>query len=186
MIGRVPIEVGESDLDNITIQVTPGVDLSGRIVIEGLPGSSSAAEIVSVRPSLRSDPLVPGMRLPFGAPAAEGQFTIPRVFPGNYRVTVQPFQNPPAVRMLPGVNRRVTATSITVSPAANPVPAMPALPAGPSTLRNAYIKAIRLGNADVLNAGDPRPQVNGNSHKTHNRDKNFCVCCAVCGYSNIH
>jgi hypothetical protein len=153
MTGRTAIAVDNGDVDNITIPLVPGIDLAGRIVIDGLSGSNSTAEFAAMRVSVRADPFVPGMRQAFAAPAADGAFTMPGVFPGNYRVGVQPFQNPPAVTMLPSLNRQATAASITVSPAANPVQSMPALPAVPSSLQSAYIKSIRLGNTDVLDTG---------------------------------
>jgi hypothetical protein len=147
MSARMPIEVGDNDLDNITIQLTPGVDITGRIIVDG------SGDFAGIRPSLRADPMIPGMSQPFGAPAADGSFVLPRVFPGNYRVLVQPFQTPPRSTMLPSLNRRVSGASITVSPAANPVQAGSVLPAASPTLQNAYIKSIRLGNMDVLAAG---------------------------------
>jgi hypothetical protein len=151
--GRVAIEVAEKDLEDVTIAVAPGIDVSGHVTIEGRPPASGVAEFAGLRVSVRTDPLIPGMPQPYAGPAADGAFAIQRVLPGDYRVTIQPFQNQPVAAMLPSLIRQVTPTTVSVSPAVNPLQPPPMLPPPSPSLQNAYVKSIRLGNADVLNAG---------------------------------
>lgn len=141
--GRLLIDVGANDLEGVRVTVANGISLSGRLTMEGqsiMPG---------VRVSLRPDPLVPGMPIPSSAVSADGNFMFGQVLPGNYLVTVQPFQPAPPV----ATGQRGNA--MPQLPPAGPrggrgIPAMQPLPAA---LQNSFVKSVRLGTRDVLNGG---------------------------------
>ena len=125
--GYATIRVGDADLENLTIVTAPAFKLRGRIAVEGR--TVSAADLERLRISLRRDP--PPAEAPsaitsnYSNPLPDGSFTL-EAHSGNYRVNVAPL--------------------LTVAPDLFALP----LPPG---LQRAYVKSIRLGNADVLNAG---------------------------------
>jgi hypothetical protein len=116
MTAMTPVEVGNSDLQNIPMVQMPPVRISGKFIIDG--GSRSGSE---VRLSdLRVDRLIRDpdlMGVPLGGPSfnpppePDGTFALEGVSIGDFRVTVR-----------------------TGSP-------------------DAYVKSIRMGNADVLDGG---------------------------------
>jgi Carboxypeptidase regulatory-like domain len=104
----VEIEVGENDLDNVSLQLMAAIELHGTTIFEDEearkgpqpPPSASQASATqqSARPpqrryvQLRDWGMANNMGGP-GAPMAEdGSFSMPRVAPGRYRVTVMPPQ----------------------------------------------------------------------------------------------
>ncbi|HTG72325.1 MAG TPA: carboxypeptidase-like regulatory domain-containing protein [Terriglobia bacterium] len=137
--GKVVVNVGETDLEDVRIPVAAGVTFSGKLSVDG----SNNPVPAGLRVSLRPDPLVPGMPIPASAVSAEGQFTFSQVLPGDYLVTVQPLQPAPPV----ATGQRANAFP------ALPQRGSPALPPLPPALQNAYVKSVRLGSADVLNGG---------------------------------
>ena len=137
--GKVVVNVGETDLEDVRIPVAAGVTFSGKLSIDGANNPVPAG----LRVSLRPDPLVPGMPIPASAVSAEGQFTFSQVLPGDYLVTVQPLQPAPPV----ATGQRANAFP------ALPQRGSPALPPLPPALQNAYVQSVRLGSADVLNGG---------------------------------
>jgi hypothetical protein len=115
-IGVVRIDVGNADVQNITIVVAPGFKLLGRFFVEGQSRTGTDLKMSDLRVGrFVRDPAVLG--LPTGGPtfspppAEDGSFELQGVAPGDYRVTLQ------------GVPQ------------------------------DAYIKSIRMGNADILDGG---------------------------------
>jgi hypothetical protein len=91
MTARVPIEVGAADVNNVTLVLSPGFTLAGRIMIEGRPPGSGDPELTRMRINLRpiggpGGPL--GGPPPAGAAQPNGTFTLERVGQGDYRVAV--------------------------------------------------------------------------------------------------
>jgi hypothetical protein len=96
---RVPVEVSDTDVDGVELRLSAGVNLRGRITVDGLPLSSVAGwERVRV-------PLKPTLDSAFGpnvqpaapvpqAPSADGTFVISGVSPGEF--TVGPIAGLPA------------------------------------------------------------------------------------------
>jgi hypothetical protein len=130
LIARVPITVGAADVNGVKVVINPGFNLSGRVSVEGLSTAESAASVSQIRVRPLRDPDI------FGQPAAltrdpvpsgaDGSFALTGIGPGDYRVFVEPFIIAPRI-----------------------VPPPP--PPGPLQLM--YVKAIRLGNVDVLTQG---------------------------------
>lgn len=87
LTARVPIEVGNTDMDNLAVVVRPGVTVSGRLIIEGLqPGNHPT----NMRVGLRFDPPTTGPNFSpvGGVVGADGTFALTGVPSGTYRVTV--------------------------------------------------------------------------------------------------
>jgi hypothetical protein len=130
LVARVPVTVGSADLNDLKIVIAPGFNLAGQVRIEGLPVADSAALVSQIRVRPLREPDI------MGQPAAlarepvpsgpDGSFTLAGIGPGDYRVFVEPLLIPPRI----------------VPP-----------PPPPERLQSAYVKAIRLGNQDVLSQG---------------------------------
>jgi protocatechuate 3,4-dioxygenase beta subunit len=123
--GYAIVKVGDTDINNVTIMTTPGFDIRGRIAIEGQPGTVAFFDSLRIR--LRPDTSReedPGNSA-YSVPLADGSFTVD-AGTGDYRVNIAPILNITPLR-----------GAATLPPA----------------FQNAYVKSIRLGNADVLNGG---------------------------------
>ncbi|HET9943263.1 MAG TPA: carboxypeptidase-like regulatory domain-containing protein, partial [Terriglobia bacterium] len=139
--GKVTIDVGETDVEGIRIPVSPGVPVAGRVQIDGQAVANSV--MGSLRVSLRPDPLLPGLPIPASNVGPDGSFMIAQAMPGNYLVTLQPFQAAPPVAVAQRANAMPPAPQ-------RGGPPLAALPAG---LQNAFVKSVRLGAVDVLTNG---------------------------------
>ncbi len=135
LVGRVAIQVGYADLDDVTVAISQGFDVSGRVAIEGRQATSG--DLSALRIGLAMDPVVPGLApTSYSLVLPNGTLTL-AAGRGDFRVGVAPILD------VPGGPRFG--------------PARPTVPPG---LRNAYVASIRLGGADVLNGGlhlDRRP-----------------------------
>ena len=130
LITRVPVTMGNADLNNVKVVVNPSFNLSGRVTIEGLSPAESVTSLSQIRVRPLRDPDIFGQPAPLvrdPVPSgADGSFTLTGIGPGDYRVFVEPLIIPPRI-----------------------VPPPP--PPGP--LQSMYVKAIRLGSADILSQG---------------------------------
>ena len=88
LFGRVTVDVGDADLENVTIQLQQGVTVQGRITIDGPSSGSNELAVTNLRVVLRPDPLIPQLSPGPGSVNANGTFTITDVAPGDYRLTV--------------------------------------------------------------------------------------------------
>jgi hypothetical protein len=88
LITRVPIDVGNVDIDNVALVLQPGFNLTGRLSIDGQPPTDSTGKNIQI--NLR-DPVVAGPGFPpTGGTVrpADGAFTLNGVNPGTYQITV--------------------------------------------------------------------------------------------------
>jgi hypothetical protein len=124
-VGYVSLEIGDAEVDGVQVVALPEFNVNGRLVSDG----GDNADLLDLRISLRRDLGIQVTESPasslYSNPRADGTFVVDAT-PGDYRVSVSPILN------------------------LNPAP--PSFTVPPS-LRNAYIKSIRLGNVDVLNSG---------------------------------
>jgi protocatechuate 3,4-dioxygenase beta subunit len=90
MTARVPIDVGGSDVENVTLVLSPGYPIAGHIAIENRPASPNDSDLTRMRINLRSDAPQggPAGPPPSGAVQPNGTFTLPQVGPGDYRIMV--------------------------------------------------------------------------------------------------
>jgi hypothetical protein len=108
-----------------------GISISGRIMVERGTSGAGSTDLSRLRFQLERDPDVVGT--PSGGPdfnppaEADGAFTLGGIKPGDYRVSLPPI-------LVRGAE-------------------FPGGPAVPETLRNAYVKSMRWGRADVLADG---------------------------------
>ena len=121
--GSARVEIRDQDANGVTVGVSPGVPVSGRIVVErsDIPLEGLVVEFIDER----------GNRTQ-ARPEADGSFTmVNRRYDERYRVFVSPITLPPGA----GIVRNGTPRPV------------------PSVFQNAYVKRITLGNVDVLNDG---------------------------------
>lgn len=91
---RIPLEVGNVDVNNVTLTVSSGVAIPGRIQLEGTPAGAEAGQNPLERVTVMLQPTSGGLNILSmltggGArPAADGTFSLPRTSAGDYRVVV--------------------------------------------------------------------------------------------------
>ena len=92
---RIPIEVGNTDVENVLLTVSSGVSIPGRIRLEGAQaGNQNGLERVTV--SLQASGGLSILSLLAGGgvrPAADGTFSIPRIISGDYKLVVNGLGN---------------------------------------------------------------------------------------------
>jgi hypothetical protein len=132
--GRTLIDVNNEDVNGVIVNLVPSIELSGRVVIERqTPGASPDPGIPAISIVLRPEPTITGIPTGSTTPSPDGTFKYPApnappLQTGTFRVIVNPILTP------------------AVPPGGSP-------PSVPQALANAYVKAIRFGNEDVLNSG---------------------------------
>jgi hypothetical protein len=129
---RIPVEMGNQNLENVSLNLLPGGTLNGEFIFEGnLASSLTPQEKTSFRVNLSRQPDIPGASLGgassggIAANATDTSFHLQSIFPGDFRVMVSPLIN------------TFSWTTQTL----------------PDPLANIYVKSIRYGNRDVLSEG---------------------------------
>jgi hypothetical protein len=89
MTARLPLEVGSSDVQNVSLVLSPGFTLTGRLAVEGQPTGAGNPNLSRMRVMLRPDS---STQVAGGAPAspvqADGTFTLEQVGRDDYRLSV--------------------------------------------------------------------------------------------------
>ena len=86
--GVVTIDVGNADVENVTIPLQAGVDISGHVRIDRAPDAEADPDPGRVRVFLRPEPAISQLT-PVPTPTSpDGTFTVAGVIPFDYRVTV--------------------------------------------------------------------------------------------------
>jgi hypothetical protein len=87
LTGRNSIEIGDDDVNDITIRLAPGFNVAGRVTMDG---GGSPPE--GFRVSLRPDPDIRDLKLPGppenGLVSSDGSFSLLAVPPGDYQLNV--------------------------------------------------------------------------------------------------
>ena len=86
--GVVRIDVGNADVENITVALQAGVDITGRVSIDRGPIAEGDADLGRIRVFLRPDPLIPQLTPVPSRTDPDGRFTVGAVIPFEYRVEV--------------------------------------------------------------------------------------------------
>jgi len=89
MGARVPVEVGNSDVERVTMVVSPALDIRGEVTVEGRPagGADDHHPIVTLKSELAG---VPGpANNKYGSFSGNRQFVINDVIEGDYRVHLE-------------------------------------------------------------------------------------------------
>jgi len=89
MTARLPLEIGSSDVQNVSLILSPGFSLTGRLAIEGQAGTGNQ-DVSRIRVMLRPDSAgqVLGGASPNSAVKADGAFALEQVGRDDYRLTV--------------------------------------------------------------------------------------------------
>jgi hypothetical protein len=89
MTANLPLEVGNSDVRNVSLIMMPGFTLTGRVSIEGQQPGSGNQDLPKMRVMLRPDSAaqIAGAP-PASAVQADGTFTLQQVGRDDYRLTV--------------------------------------------------------------------------------------------------
>jgi protocatechuate 3,4-dioxygenase beta subunit len=90
---RLPVEVTNSNLENLVVELHSGVNITGRFMTDG--GNVPPASTLQVQLRLASNGLQNYAvgTLPASQAAADGSFSIPGVLPGDYRIISNPSQD---------------------------------------------------------------------------------------------
>jgi hypothetical protein len=91
---RMSIEVGNNDVENVSITVSSGISIPGRIRLEGTPSSGNGLAGVTV--GLQGTGAISILSMLAGGgqrPGADGTFSIPRITAGEYRLVVNGLGN---------------------------------------------------------------------------------------------
>ena len=89
LTARLPLEVGNADVQNVSLVLTPGFTLNGRLTVEGVQAGAGNQDLARIRVMLRSDSTVD-----FGGSAAsatvqaDGTFTLQQVGRDEYHLRV--------------------------------------------------------------------------------------------------
>ena len=88
---RIPVDVLGSDIDNLTLNVSPGASVNGRVRVEGVQ-PSNAGDLQRLGISLQSTSggasILAMLQGGVIRPAADGTFSIPRITSGEYKLSV--------------------------------------------------------------------------------------------------
>jgi Carboxypeptidase regulatory-like domain len=86
---RLPLEVGGSDVDNLSLNVSSGIAIPGQLRIEGGPGNQNISSFgVSLQSMSGGPSILTILQGGVVRPAADGTFSIPRITPGDYKLVV--------------------------------------------------------------------------------------------------
>ena len=91
MGARAQVDVLNTDVENISLLLENGFNVTGRLSLDGR--SASDGGLTGVRVQLQADPLIPPLAVPAAAAEADGSFSISGLTPGNYRLTVAGYRN---------------------------------------------------------------------------------------------
>jgi hypothetical protein len=79
MTGRLVLEVGTTNIDNVVLTVAPSLEVSGKVVIEGKTDLSPANIAINLEPKATT-----GREHPFASSAPDGSFVLKSVLPEQY------------------------------------------------------------------------------------------------------
>jgi hypothetical protein len=121
--GYATVRVGDADLENVAIRTSPEFNIKGRLTVEGKPISNAVLGTLHLS-MVRDLPIRP-QGSSYSVPLEDGSVTLGAGI-GDFKLNVSPILN---------VDNSLSPGSV------------------PAALRDAYVKSIRLGDADVLNGG---------------------------------
>lgn len=84
-VGRQPLEVTDADIEGVAVAVTRGVDIKGRVRVEGQWDSNFGSLSVTLSPKIATLPFVYGSN---DSSKPDGSFLLKNTFDGNYEVNV--------------------------------------------------------------------------------------------------
>ena len=157
LAGHTVVEVSEGGVSSAQLTLGAGMKIPVRVTLDP---TAAKVNLRSLRISLRSDPLIPGLGdTPAAVPGEDGALELSGVLPGDYIFNVSPLMN------LPRATASTPVPAVPGPPAASPVVIVDGRPApapasAPPAAASAYVKSIRHGDEDLLNGrlrADGRP-----------------------------
>jgi hypothetical protein len=149
--GITTITVNGADVENVRVTVHRGVDIQGRVTIDGGASPSFNSVRISLQPEGNAARLAGYQQLSRFQPTvtSDGTFTIPAVPESQYRIHVT-FAPPAPPPTRPVVNRSIDP----FAPDPTPPPSLVSVPlAGAPLGPNAYVADILQGGMTVYNTG---------------------------------
>ena len=149
--GKTTVTVNGGDVEGVSITVHSGVDIRGKVTIDGGASPSFNSVRISLQPEDNASRLAGYQQLSRFQPTVDpnGAFTIPAVPEGQYRVQVA--FAPPAPAPAAAVRNRSIDP---FAPDPTPPPALVSVPlAGAPLGPNAYVADILQGGMTVYNSG---------------------------------
>ena len=157
------VDVMEGGASSVQMTLEPGIGIPVRVTRDP---SAAKFNLRSLRVSLRTEPLLPGLGdTPAAVPDAEGRLQLSGVLPGEYIVNASPLMNlarataAPTMAALPGP----AATAPFNAADVNALLLTDDRDASRPAVASAYVKSIRLGDQDLLNG---RLRVDGRSFES--------------------
>jgi Carboxypeptidase regulatory-like domain len=88
LAASLPIEIGNTDLEPVTLVLQPQLSINGRVSVENLAAAGNNISISGIRVELRREPFTPELLIILPTVAQDGTFTLAGVTPGDYRLKV--------------------------------------------------------------------------------------------------
>ena len=153
--GKTTVTVNGADVEHVNITVHRGVDVQGKVTVDGGASPSFNSVRISLQPEGNAARLAGYQQLSRFQPTvdANGAFTIPTVPEGQYRIQVAfapPAPTPSSVPTRPAANRSIDP----FAPDPTPPPALVSVPLSGAPLGpNAYVADILQRGVTVFNGG---------------------------------
>ncbi len=148
--GRVLVQVGDADVQGLTIPVSAGIDLRGRVRVDPQRPFDYSKLAVSAMPTDNST---------FGAQGnqvrPDGGFTLENLMAGNYRVMVSGFPEEYYLKSVSFGGSDVLETGLSVDSGSASAQLECVLSAGGSTVSGTVVKDDKPAQATVLLVPDP-------------------------------
>jgi hypothetical protein len=141
--GRTMVDVRGTDVNGVVIAVHSGVNISGRLLVDGEPTNFLDAVDISLQPADSAAGVEVYSQVARFHPgiAQDGSFMIPAVPEAQYRVRTT-------------ISTAFTAADIVGNPAAQPATVPPQTSqSGQMVLRNTYVADIRQGGVSIYDDG---------------------------------
>ena len=88
MKGRVSVQLGSRDVEDVSIVLMPAVEIAGRIAVENATGEAASNLLRQLTVSLRPESDSQIVFSPTGVVNSDGSFTIRKVGPGDYALEI--------------------------------------------------------------------------------------------------
>jgi hypothetical protein len=94
LLGRTTVNLGDGDLDNVTIGLSPSVSVPTRVSFEDRTPGELDPELESVTLSLIADPVIPGAEPDTYSPFPNGRLAFGVLLRQDYRIALKRVQSP--------------------------------------------------------------------------------------------
>lgn len=90
-VGYQPLEVGDANIDGVTLTVTPGVEVRGHLRVEGQPDSNPRSFVVILSPKTANYAIWNSYDdFPHGTGKSDGSFLLKNAVVGDYEIDAYP------------------------------------------------------------------------------------------------